>query len=485
MQSMPEYLHPGVFVQEIASGVQAIEGVATTTAAFIGAAERGPLRPCLVHSLSEYGQHFGGTSVDGFLPLAVRGFYENGGGRLFVCRTTPDTRTAGVDLGDWSIRAVGPGAWGRRVWLTVGPGSTLRADGSPVGFRVRAAYFAPDREIYDPFSAANATRMPRPQYLEDFDDVRIEDFSPDHIDSVLITVSRDTASPALAPPPFNGLLDEVAADATPVPQGLAALIDPICDEVSLVYAPAADESLQRAIVAFCQQRPNRFAILDVARGITDLSSLHPRTTIADSAFAALYAPWLRIADASGAPMTAPPGGHVAGMIVRVDRERGVHKAPANEILKGVLGLETAIDDRLQQELNPRGINAIREFPEHGIRVWGARTLSSDSEWKYVNVRRYFIFLELSVYLGTQWAVFERNDEALWTRVREVLRAFLYSQWRAGALLGDREETAFFVHCGRDTMTQADIDMGRLIIEIGCAPLRPAEFIVLRFEHHIA
>ena len=155
------------------------------------------------------------------------------------------------------------------------------------------------------------------------------------------------------------------------------------------------------------------------------------------------------------------------------------KAPANEVLSGVVDLEYAVTAARQEALNAAGVNTIRKFPGRGIRVWGARTLSSDSEWKYVNVRRLFAFLERSIYEGTRWVVFEPNDERLWARVRDTIRLFLRAQWRAGALMGRTEDQAFFVACDRSTMTEDDLLSGRLICEIGVAPLRPAEFVIFR------
>jgi len=163
----------------------------------------------------------------------------------------------------------------------------------------------------------------------------------------------------------------------------------------------------------------------------------------------------------------------------------VFKAPANEVVRGALDLEYNIDDAAQDTLNPRGVNAIRRFPGRGIRVWGARTLSSNTLWKYVSVRRLFIFLEASIYEGTQWVVFEPNDEKLWARVKDTIRLFLRTQWRLGAMMGLTEDEAFFIACDRTTMTQDDILNGRLVCEIGIAPVRPAEFVIFRIFQRTA
>ena len=191
-------------------------------------------------------------------------------------------------------------------------------------------------------------------------------------------------------------------------------------------------------------------------------------------------PWIRVFDAdSGAEKLVPPGGHITGIYARNDVERGVFKAPANVVVRGALELQFDLTDSQQAQLNPRGVNVIRSFRERGLLVWGARTLSADPLWKYVNVRRLFIFIEASIYRGTQWVVFEPNDERLWARVRQTITEFLRTQWRAGALSGATEEEAFFVKVDRSTMSDDDINNGRLIAEIGIAPTRPAEFVIFR------
>jgi phage tail sheath protein FI len=172
---------------------------------------------------------------------------------------------------------------------------------------------------------------------------------------------------------------------------------------------------------------------------------------------------------------------MAGIYARVDVERGVHKAPANEVIRGITKIAQDVTKREQDLLNPRGINALRFFPGRGNRVWGARTVSSDASWRYVNVRRLFIYVEESIDEGTQWVVFEPNDEPLWARVRQTITNFLTTVWRSGALEGTKPDEAFFVKCDRTTMTQDDIDNGRLICVIGIAPVKPAEFVIFRIQ----
>ena len=187
---------------------------------------------------------------------------------------------------------------------------------------------------------------------------------------------------------------------------------------------------------------------------------------------------------TNATVTIPPVGHVAGIFVQTDTTRGVHKAPANVVVQGAIALEFAVTTEDQDLLNPRGVNVIRDFrsSNRGIRLWGARTMSSDPEWKYISVRRLAIYLEESIDKGTQWAVFEPNVPPLWDSIRESIENFLTMVWRDGALQGAKPEQAFFVRCDRATMTQADIDNGRLICEIGIAPVKPAEFVIIRIRH---
>ena len=257
--------------------------------------------------------------------------------------------------------------------------------------------------------------------------------------------------------------------------GLAALTDA---DAALVYAPdaLATPGLAEALIAHCEHLGDRFAVLDAPR---DGDPLGPRAAW-DTRYGAYYHPWLEVADpATGGTRLVPPGGHVLGVYARVDTERGVFRAPANEVVRGVVGVAQQVTDAEQDVLNPAGVNTIRAFPGRGIRVWGARTLSSDPEWKYVSVRRLFIFLERSIDRGVQWVVFEPNGERLWAQVRDTIRQFLRAQWLAGALQGRTETEAFFVRCDRTTMTQDDLEAGRLICEIGVAPLKPAEFVIFR------
>jgi phage tail sheath protein FI len=202
----------------------------------------------------------------------------------------------------------------------------------------------------------------------------------------------------------------------------------------------------------------------------------------DSSYAALYYPWIEIADLSGSGNTSkmvPPSGHMVGIYNRTDSDRGVHKAPANEVVMGAINLETNLSRSEQDTLNPIGVNCIRAFPGRGIRVWGGRTLSSDGAWRYINVRRLFILVEASMDSGLQWVVFEPNDNALWAKVRRDVTSFLRVIWRGGALFGTTPEQAFYVKCDEELNPREVRDLGQLIIEVGLAPVKPAEFVIFR------
>jgi len=269
--------------------------------------------------------------------------------------------------------------------------------------------------------------------------------------------------------------------------GLKQLED--IEEISIVAAPGSNwnyanrvddsNAITNLLMTHAASMKYRIAVIDPPQGqsIADVRKLRAKL---DSKYAALYYPWVTVFD----PITRqtielPPSGFVAGIYARNDVERGVWKAPANEVVRGAIGFETLINTAQQEVLNPEGINCFRFFEGRGLRLWGARTLSSDPEWKYVNLRRYFAYLERSIDKGTQWAVFEPNGEALWANVRATVRDFMINEWANGALLGDKPEKAFFVRCDRSTMTQNDLDNGRLVCLVGVAPLKPAEFVIFR------
>ncbi|BAB52819.1 phage tail sheath subtilisin-like domain-containing protein [Mesorhizobium japonicum] len=524
---MPEYLHPGVYIEEIERGPRPIEGVPTSTAAFLGETERGPIKPRLVTSYKEYQRWFGGVfGQDKYLPYAINGFFENGGKRVFVSRLVGEAATtAQLQIGSYAIRASAPGSWGKRVWVKITPSSTKDQHGSPIGFRIQLAYWTGNPPaLFDPFTAEGRRTIPQPSLTEDFNDLVLDENSPDYVGkrfpfidlgkgvtnqgpdssalgllvrnvgtdpfelpqtstSAALAEGGDDDPAALGTPDYVGLPGGSRVDL----QGLSALeLDPYRD-VALVYAPAVSTDIANQIIIHCENMRFRFAVIDSDKGMNDPSALNPRNILnTDTNYAGYYYPWIWISDpATGARKLVPPGGHSLGVFARTDSERGVFKAPANELLRGALDLEIDINDQTQDVLNPQSVNVIRQFPGRGIRIWGARTITSNALWKYVSVRRLFIFLERSIYEGTQWVVFEPNDPRLWARVTDTIRLFLRTQWRLGALYGRTEEQAFFITCNETVMSQDDILNGRLICEIGIAPVRPAEFVIFRIFQNTA
>ena len=262
--------------------------------------------------------------------------------------------------------------------------------------------------------------------------------------------------------------------------GIQALED--IDEVSICVAPGMwSQSIHNGLIQHCEILKDRFAILDPQDGLS-IEGIRTFREPYDTKYAALYYPWIEVRDPSvQRNVHVGPSGHMAGIYARVDVERGVHKAPANEVIRGITKIAQEVTKREHDMLNPKNINVLRFFPGRGNRVWGARVVTSDSAWKYINVRRLFIYVEESIDEGTQWVVFEPNDEPLWARVRQSVTNFLTSVWRTGALEGTKADQAFFVRCDRSTMTQDDIDNGRLICVIGIAPVKPAEFVIFRIQ----
>jgi len=520
---MPQYFTPGVYVEEIERGPRPIEGVPTSIAAFLGETERGPLRPRLLTSYNDYKRYYGGIFDPAkFAPYAVNGFFQNGGQQLYMARIVGSkATTASKAYGAFTLSAAGPGAWGKNLWVRIQDGTTQDKNGKS-GFRLKLAYWpggAPPNPLFDPFDDTRST--PRPQFMEDYDDLLILPSSANYFKKRLIDPSTndpvsalgtiDTTNggiPASKPPNTGNTGELIGGNAADDPgpltdadfigavaggrtelQGMSALELDAYRDVALVYAPHAPDNatkIENAIIVYCERLKYRFAAID-CDPVTDPSNLDPRATNQwDTEYAGFYAPWIKISDPdTGVATIIPPGGHVLGVYARTDSERGVFKSPANEILNAALDVKFQINDGVQAGINPKGVNAIRSFPGRGIRIWGARTLSSDTLWKYVSVRRLFIFLERSIYEGTQWVVFEPNDERLWARVKDTIRLFLRTQWREGALFGKTEDEAFFITCDRTTMTQDDILNGRLICEIGIAPVRPAEFVIFRIFQQTA
>ena len=298
---------------------------------------------------------------------------------------------------------------------------------------------------------------------------------------------------------FNALFNDSSLDTDdPAARGGIYAFKNIRGMLMIAMPGMTDPEAQADLLALCQNDRYKFAVLDPA-GTGTVNDWHiidasPNDVIAqrgsyDSEYGALYYPWLEIEDPQPTNpnvigyVNLPPSGHVMGIYARSDINRGVFKAPANEVVNGIVGFSHHVDSGTQDILNPLGINALRDFSaeNRGLRVWGARTVSSDPDWKYINIRRLFQYIEASIEYGTQWVVFEPNNELLWARVRQSVSDFLTDTWRSGALMGTKASEAFYVLCDRTTMTQSDIENGRLIVEIGIAPTFPAEFVIFRIS----
>ena len=406
------------------------------------------------------------------------------------------------------LAAVGPGDWGAGVAVTVSDASLYEQSTNDL-FQVAVRYWRDpaDRAVAravlaDPGRALD--EAPDPDVEELYDNLSPKAASSDHYGTTLSGNSTlvdvvDENSRDDGPRPANGTVwldadfpDEAVeagdydGDAVDPDDrtGFAAFEQ--VDEITMVCVPDEheyDSRLSGKVVTHCTGMGDRFAILNSPPSPDSPGALQPTER---SDFAAFYYPWLTIGHPeTGRDQDVPPGGHVAGIYARSDQQQGVHKAPANEQVRGIRGLQKTVSTGDQETLNPRGVNCIRTFRGRGTRVWGARTTSSDPAWKYVNVRRLFLFVEESIDEGTQWVVFEPNDEQLWARVRQTIRNFLTSVWQDGALMGTTPEQAFYVKCDRSTMTQNDIDNGRLICEIGIAPVKPAEFVIFRISQKTA
>ncbi|MEW1905396.1 phage tail sheath family protein [Streptomyces sp. NPDC056488] len=506
---MPTYLTPGVYVEEVQSGARPIEGVGTAVAAFVGFAEKGPFHtPTLVTSWDQYSQAFGGFTEGTYLAHALYGYFSNGGGAAYVVRiggtAEAGARSADADRRDRESPAVRPVELGGFL-IAARPGVTgvsvevADAEGeNPPEDRFRLLVRRGDQvgETYEASARKNVKGYLVTQARA----------------SELIEVTEQRGAPQTRPASQTvAVPDAPGAPAVPA-SAEAARIDPAeyvgdaaartgfggletIDEITMVAVPDLMGAYQRgdidaegvrtvqlAVISHCEQMGDRVAVLDTPPGLNAQQVRTWRMDEAgyDSRYATLYYPWVRVFDpALGRNTTVPPSGHIAGVWARSDAERGVHKAPANEVIRGAVDLDIRLSKGEQDLLNPIGVNCVRAFPGRGIRIWGARTLSSDPAWRYLNVRRLFNYLEESILLGTQWVVFEPNDDRLWSSIRRNVTAFLTEEWRRGALFGRTADEAFYVKCDRENNPQESIDQGRVVCEIGVSPVKPAEFVVFR------
>ena len=515
---MPEYLRPGVFVQEESSGVKPIEGVGTSTACFVGAAPRGrPFYPTFVTSWSEYERLFGGLQKGADMPLAVYQFFLNGGKRAYIIRLLdPDAPTATAELplesGTLKLRAAGSGAWTKTMSVEV---RLSRAGGNPWAadkpadspptlfdfivlnevdgekFELEVLPRLGIKEDGERFYASLINRDSRfirvevPTDAKDFPEVPFKLAKVDNQDLWRVEVPLTGGE--------DGSPDKLFLDTT-IRRALQGL-DTIDDVNMLVMPGVFDNVLVGAGIDYVASRGDMIYIIDSEgdprnrkpreEQLRDVKAKFRELT-PKSSYAALYFPWIEISDPysriSGATRFAPPSGAIAGLYARTDNRRGVWKAPAGTeaSILGAVGLAVEVTDNDQEDLNPLGINCIRQFPDSGIICWGTRTIATrqDPEYRYVPIRRFAMFLKKSLYRGTQWVVFEPNDEPLWSAIRFNLNAFMLRQFRAGALQGAKPEEAYFVKCDAENNVQATIDAGEVHITVGFAPLKPAEFVII-------
>ena len=528
------YLTPGVYVEEVDKGSKPIEGVGTSLAAFVGFAERGPINePRYIANWTQFVNTFGNFLPGGFLAHSVYGFFNNGGTYCYVTRL-PMADQDGADSGLTRREAAAV----TRQLPTATAQLPAKAGGGAAGLEItaREAGTAGSDIKVDVLPATAAEGQPPPpedaftlqvkhgETTEKFENVSLR--RGRNIRNVLdvvndatagskliriaerempgtpvermplpgaypLSLPRDAAMPAERPKIGADVLVGDAAKRTGV-NGLEVAEDAtmICfpDLMALYQSGRINmeqvQAVQQAMLDHAQNMHNRVAILDSPPGMTpqQIRDWRMKEVNYDSKYGSLYYPWIKVADpVSGGSIMVPPCGHMAGIWARSDAQRGVHKAPANEVIAGCIGLEYQTTASEQAILNPEGINVIRTFPGRGIRVWGARTLSSDPSWRYLNVRRLFNYVEASLERGLQWVVFEPNDRDLWERVKRDVTSFLVRCWRDGALFGMSASEAFYVKCDDENNPPETRDVGQLIIEVGIAPVKPAEFVILRLS----
>lgn len=492
---MPGYLSPGVYLEEVSSGSKPIEGVGTAVAGFVGFAEQGPVNePVLVTNWTQFCQTFGGFVEGSYLAHSVYAFFLNGGGSAYVVRIGGGTGSvavaelpAAVEGRPLVVRALQPGSAGDAVTVEVQDASEPSEDTFKLVVRKGG-----QEEVYDNVSTkrgpANVVTALRQSTLVAVDEVKGGALALPRKGSVTL------AGGAAAPVPARVSVEDYVGDSADR-TGFAGL--EAIDDITMLCVPdvmAAYQSglidddglkgVQLAMIAHCELMADRVAILDPPPGLKPQQVKDWRMNVAgyDSKYATLYWPWVKVMDPrSGKPILTPPSGSMAGIWARNDDTRGVHKAPANEVVRGVIELECGLTRGEHDQLNPIGVNCIRAFPGQGIRVWGARTLTSDPEWRYLNVRRLFNFVEKSILNGTNWVVFEPNDEYLWSSVRRTVTMFLRRVWRSGALFGRTPEQAFYVKVDAENNPEENRDAGILTVDVGIAPVKPAEFVVFRLS----
>jgi uncharacterized protein len=523
---MSSYTYPGVYIQELPSAVHTITGVATSVAAFVGWAPMGPTdEAVLVQSWSQYQTLFGGLYPNVYLGYAVNQFFGNGGSQAYIVRIVDNTSgspaataSLATSIGGLTLYASSPGKWGSsiQVSMTLSP-----ANASRFSILVQQATTTGSTTTYT--TLENFTNLsfnpadPQGNYV-----VAVIDNDSNYITFVDPATGAPPSSPPSGSPAaitatlltngadgnvlyptvgstgaFEDALNLWGAAGIPAQSGI-----PLLDGVffNLLVVPGmTDAPTISKLQTFCQLPDNRaFYIVDAPQGatISGLGSSGPAgssagaiTTEPQSSNSAYYFPWVSAPDplAGNRPALFPPSGFVAGIYAATDSSRGVWKAPAgiDAGLSGISGLQYTLTDSQNGTLNVLAVNCLRTFPVYGTVVWGARTLDGSdavgSQWQYVPIRRFALFLESSLYQGTQWAVFEPNDNTLWGQLRLNIGAFMQGLFQQGAFQGTTPQQAYFVKCDSENNPQSSIDQGIVNVLVGFAPLYPAEFVVIQIQ----
>jgi len=519
---MPTLLHPGVYVSEVPSGARSIEGAPTSTTIFVGETERGPLGPTKIKSRSDYERWFGGyfrVRDDASPPdptrvltaYAIDGYYLNGGSTAYILRAVDAGEDGAETASRGAVEASSPGLWGESVSVAF-----LASSGTDTSrFRIAVVYESPETgrrrlvETWDRLSTDVDDEnyvvdvLKRSLYVRwtegapvaapDLDELGSPTSSdPDEseiVDGAVALEGGSGGGGTLTPADYGALLAEGLASVDD-----AALLVATCD--ALLTDDEDYDQFVDQFIGFAEGRPRQdlFFVGDLPAQRTagdpttaTTATVAVKEGLTGSNFAGLYWPHIVVGDLVGEgrnpTITLPPSGYVAGLFARIDGRRGVWKAPAGTeaTLNGTIALEHLLNDLHSDELNPNAINALRQIPGAGRVVWGARTMLPNSEWRYVSVRRTAIFLRTSIYNGIQWAVFEPNDEPLWQSLRTTIGGFMETQFRNGAFAGRTSDEAYFVKVDSETTTEIDQAAGIVNILVGFAPLRPAEFVVVKLS----
>ncbi len=534
-----DYFAPGVYVEEIDRGSRPIEGIQTNIAGFIGFTEdvRGEAevgKPMLVTSWSQYMEYFakqgsdGYTDFNAYLPFAVNGWFLNGGGRCWI--TSIGTQLPGTEPPppeETGLKIKTSGGNRPALLFTMQPEEIENGRVDVAILPGEPTPLPEDSEAEPPFNTGEYFTVLISRDGEELERYEHLTMNPEAEAATYVVTALQESSfvevadmsqigQPLARRPANGRYEVSLPPVVSSPERLAQEVQGIrdertgiqgifeIDEITMLACPDLMRAYEAGVmdieqvhgimelmISLCENSspnpPNRMVVLDPPPDkvkpqhvVQWLNQFNRR-----SMFAALYYPWIKVANPrnGGRPIAVPPCGHMLGVWSRTDETRGVYKAPANETPRGVIGLAYDCNFREQELLNPIGINCIRSFPNRGIKIWGARTLvePDKTEWRYISVRRLISYIEKSIELGTQWVVFEPNDEDLWARVRRTVNNFLERIWREGALFGATPEQAFYVKCDGELNTPDTMMLGRLYVEIGVCPVRPAEFVIFRIS----